>query len=82
MNKQALKSIDSKKLKNIEKVASIIGGKIESFSDNSSSWIIIENKDHSVIISFDGKGNKFTDITMYKKIYGVVEEVELLRIEK
>lgn len=72
----------SKKLKNIEKVANILGGEIESFSDGSARWINIENKEHSIIISFDGKGDKFTDITIYKKIYGVVEEIEVLRIEK
>lgn len=72
----------SKKLKNIEKVANILGGEVESFNDNSASWINIENKEHSIIISFDGKGDKFTDITIYKKIYGVVEEIEVLRIEK
>lgn len=64
----------AKGLKNIEKVQKVLGGEIGSFGDSSGSWILIEDEHHSIIISFDGKGNKCDSIQVCKKIYEVVSE--------
>lgn len=68
------------KLKNIEKVAKAVGGEIGKFSDNSLSWVVVENKDYSLNICFDGKGEKFQHITVAKKIYQQVDEEVICRI--
>lgn len=62
------------KKKNIQKVAEGLNAEYEFMSDGSGSFISIENKTHSLCISFDGKGEVFTDISIAKKIYEVVDE--------
>ena len=69
------------RLKNIEKVAQAIGGTIDSFSDNSASWVLIEDKDFSICICFDGKGDKFTHISVGQKIYQVVDEKLIAKVK-
>ena len=69
------------RLKNIEKVAQGIGGAINRFSDDSASWVFIEDKDFSICITFDGKGDKFRHITIAQKIYQVVDEKVIARVE-
>lgn len=68
------------KLKPIEKVAQILGGSVDKFSDGSQSWVLIEDKDWSINICFDDKGDKFEHITIAKKIYQVVDEKVIARI--
>jgi len=70
------------RLKNIEKVAQGIGGVINRFSDDSASWVLIEDKDFSICITFDGKGDKFRHITIAQKIYQVVDEKVIARVER
>ena len=69
------------RLKNIEKVAQGIGGVINRFSDDSASWVFIEDKDFSICICFDGKGDKFTHVTVAQKIYQVVDEKVIAKIK-
>lgn len=68
------------KLKPIEKVAQILGGSIDSFSDGSQSWVLIEDKNWSINICFNDKGDKFEHITVGRKIYQVVDEKVIARI--
>lgn len=68
------------RLKNIEKVAQALCGTIGRFSDDSGSWVLIEDKDWAINICFDGKGNKFEHITVAKKIYQVVDETVIARV--
>jgi hypothetical protein len=72
----------SKKLKNIEVVAQILGCSWDKFSDESSSWIVFEDKDHVINISFDGDGKKFTGISIARKIYQVVDEKIIAKINR
>ncbi len=69
------------RLKNIEKVAQGLGGLINRFSDDSASWVLIEDKDFSICICFDGKGDKFTHITVAQKVYQVVDEKVIAKIK-
>lgn len=69
------------KLKNIEKVAKILGGTIDRFSDNSQSWMLIENDKLSITMCFDGKGEKFEFISIAEKVYKQVDEKLIGRIE-
>ena len=69
------------KLKNIEKVANILGGTIDSFSDNSASWVLLKNQNHTICICFDGKGDKFTHITVGENVWQIVDEKVIARIE-
>ena len=68
------------KLKPIEKVAQILGGSVGRFSDGSQSWVLIEDKNWSINICFNGKGDKFEHITFAQKIYQVVDEKVIARI--
>lgn len=68
------------KLKPIEKVAQILGGSIDSFSDGSQSWVLIEDKNWSINICFNDKGDRFEHITFAQKIYQVVDEKVIARI--
>lgn len=68
------------RLKPIEKVAQILGGSIDRFSDGSQSWVLIEDKHWSISICFNDKGDKFEHITVGQKIYQVVDEKVIARI--
>lgn len=68
------------KLKPIEKVAQILCGSIDRFSDGSQSWVLIEDKNWSINICFNDKGDKFEHITVGQKIYQVVDEKVIARI--
>jgi hypothetical protein len=63
-----------KRLRNVDKVAEILGGTVESFSDKSATWVNIENKKFSLNIQFDGTGKEFEKITISEKVYAVVDE--------
>lgn len=69
------------KLKNIEKVAKILRGVPDRFSDGSQSWILLEDEHHSINILFDGKGNKFEGIQVAKKVYAIVDEPIIAEIK-
>ena len=69
------------RLKNIEKVAQGIGGDINRISDDSASSVFIEDQDFSICITFDWKGDKFRHITIAQKIYQVVDEKVIARVE-
>ena len=69
------------RLKNIEKVAQGLGGVINRFSDDSAFWLLIEDKYFSICICFDGKGDKFTHVTVAQKIYQVVDEKVIAKIK-
>lgn len=68
------------RLKNVEKVAQGLGREVGRFSDNSASWVHIEDKDWSICITFDGKGEKLSHIVVARKIYQVVEEKTIAKI--
>jgi hypothetical protein len=70
------------RLRNIEKVANALGCEFETFSDKSASWVNFEDKNFTVNINFDGKGEKFTGITIAQKIYQVVDEKVIAKIIK
>jgi hypothetical protein len=63
-----------KRLRNVDKVAEILGGTVGSLSDNSLTWVNIENKKFSMNIEFDGTGKEFEKITISEKVYAVVDE--------
>lgn len=67
--------------KNVEKLASAIGGKVGSFPDGSGSWVEIEDENFSICFSFDGKGNVYEGVRVCKKIYQVVDEETIALIE-
>ena len=67
---------------NIQKVHKILGGDMDKFSDNSSSWVSLEDHDTEICISFTGDGKTFTDISVSKKIWDVVDEPIIARIIK
>lgn len=69
------------RLKNIQKVAQALNGTIGKFSDGSQSWVLIQDKDYTINICFDGKGDKFECITVAKKIYQVVDEEVIAEIK-
>lgn len=71
----------AKRLKNIEKVAQGLGVEFQFMSDFSASFIAIENKTHTICITFDGKGDKFENISIAKKIYQVVDEQIIVKYE-
>lgn len=66
-----------KKKTNVEIVANILGKEAQFFDDKSASWIQFENDTHVIDISFNGKGDKFTGIQVFKKI---IKEVDVERI--
>ena len=68
------------RLSNVEKVAAAIGGTVGRFSDGSSSWALLEDAKFTICISFDGKGEKFTKISVGEKVYQVVDEKMLAQI--
>lgn len=70
------------RIKNIEKVAKALGCEWDKFSDNSASWVLFEDKNFTVNIMFDGKGDKFTGISVAQKIYQVVDEKLIVKIIK
>ncbi len=69
------------RLTNVEKVAKAINGSVGKFGDGSASWAVIEDKDFTICITFDGKGDKFDKITVAKKIYQVVDEQVIAQIK-
>ena len=69
------------RLKNIEKVAAALGGKMDRFSDNSQSWVALEDENHTICICFDGKGEKFEHISVGKKIYAIVDETLIAKVK-
>lgn len=69
------------RLKNIQKVAAALGLEWDKHSDDSASWILLEDKNFSINICFDGKGEKFESIQVAKKIYQVVDEKIIAKIE-
>ena len=68
------------RLTNVQKVAAAIGGTVGSFSDGSASWALLEDAKFTICISFDGKGEKFTKISVGEKVYQVVDEKMLAQI--
>lgn len=64
----------SAKLKNIEKVSAALGITWDSHSDGSGTWIEIDNDNFSVCLCFDGKGEKFEELIISKKIWEVTDE--------
>jgi hypothetical protein len=75
----------SKKVKkgqpNVVKVAKAIGGTVDKFSDNSLSWVNLENDKFRINICFDGIGEKFDHIIIAEKIYTVVDEKTIATIK-
>lgn len=69
------------RLKNIDKVAKALNGCVNKFSDKSASWVFLEDSKFTVCICFDGKGEKFTHITIAEKIYQVVDEKVIGKIQ-
>lgn len=65
---------------NVQKIAEILNAEYDFLSDGSGSYVSIENKTHVVCISFDGKGEILTDISIAKKIYKVVNEEIIAQI--
>lgn len=53
-------------MKTINKLQKILGGKIDKFDDNSSMWLCVYNKDFSLEITFDGKGQKVENIGVFR----------------
>ena len=50
---------------------------VDAFSDNSSSWIEIrkkDNKDFSMILTFNGDGTEFEEFDVWKEVLEVVSE--------
>lgn len=68
------------RLKNIEKVAQALGGTIDRFHDGSQSWFLVEDKEWSICICFNDKGDKLEHITVAKKIYQVVDEKVIAKV--
>jgi hypothetical protein len=69
------------KKRNIDIVSDIIGGEVCSFNDGSCTWIHFENEKYGIEITFDGKGNKFTEIMVSEKIYGIIDEKIIMRVK-
>ncbi|MFT4061110.1 MAG: hypothetical protein QM642_01995 [Edaphocola sp.] len=59
---------------NLQKVAAILGGEVDTAEDGSYSYLLLENRKHSVTIIFDGKGDKAEDIYISKKEYQLTDE--------
>lgn len=70
------------RIKNVDKVAIALDCESDTLDDNSCSYVIIEDKDWTVNLLFDGKGQRFTGITIAKKIYQVVSEDVIININK
>lgn len=70
------------RLTNAQKIATIIGGVVEKFSDGSGSWIALENDNYTICISFDFKGSNFQQISVARKIYQVVDEKIITKFPK
>ena len=59
---------------------------VDSFSDNSASWIDIRPKQRSIdkgyyyiqVLSFNGKGSKLMDVNTYKATFEIQEDEEKL----
>jgi hypothetical protein len=68
--------------KPIEKLHEVIGGTMDRFSDNSASWVAIENKHFEICFVFDGGGKKLESIKVSKKIYQVVDQKIIAQIDK
>ena len=69
------------RLKNVEKLAQIIGGNADQFSDGSGTWVSLEDENFEICFSFDGKGNKFEGVRVSKKIYQVVDQKTIALIK-
>jgi hypothetical protein len=66
---------------NLEKVADALGYPTGRFTDSSASWVEIQDQDHSICIGFTGDGKTFTDITIAKRVWAVVDEPVLFRVD-
>lgn len=64
----------AKKEKAIDKLSKILNAEKDKFSDNSASWVRVENDNYSIDFVFDGNGNTLEDIKVAKKVYQVVNE--------
>lgn len=71
----------ARRLKNIEKVAQGMGLKVDSLSDGSGTFIVLEDRNFTINICFDGKGDKFESLEIAKKIYEVVDEELILTVK-
>jgi hypothetical protein len=54
---------------------------IDSFSDNSCTWINLKMGDKNLYIEFDGKGENIESISLSQDIINIDEEV-IIRIAK
>lgn len=54
----------------------------DSFSDNSASWVNIEDNNFSICFCFDHKGKKLESIKIAKKIWQVVDEKVVISISE
>jgi hypothetical protein len=71
-----------KRLRNVDKVAELLGGTVHSYSDNSLTWVSIDNDKFRVEIEFDSTGKDFEGVVISEKIYAVVNEKVVARLEK
>jgi hypothetical protein len=73
--KKAQKEVPSQGKKPIEKLAEIVNGKIDSFSDGSASWVRLDTREVGVDFIFDSKGEVLEKILVSeKKYHEVVQE--------
>ena len=69
------------RLKNVERLAQLIGGRADQFSDGSGTWVSLEDDNFEICFPFDGKGNKFEGVRVSQKIYQVVDHKTIALIE-
>ncbi len=65
---------------NVQKVAEALGVDAGRASDKSASWVVVENDEHSICISFTGDGEEFDSISVCEKVYQVVEEKVVVKV--
>jgi len=55
---------------------------IESFSDKSASWFNVEMGDYTQVFSFNHKGTKLNDVSLYKNEWVNVKNSKQIYISK
>ena len=66
--------------KAIEKLHDVVGGNLGYLSDGSGSFVAIENRDFEICFSFDGKGKTYEGCSIAKKIWQVVDQEMISKI--
>lgn len=58
-----------------------LGARYGEFSDKSASWVSIEDAQFEICFTFDGAGKKIEKIMVSKKIYQVVDQKMICKIQ-